>query len=151
MFWNSVPTQKCMLRIALIEIAQLKTYIQWLWTSQERRRDQLKAFRLFLLENSEKRVKSSRLEVKSPSFCSSLLPGPLNSKVRTIKNASFQVFLLKVDLFRINFVSKKCAKHYALAQNMGAKTRGCKESILVQTHKCSLLIMGLHIFEIKLC
>ena len=31
------------------------------------------------------------------------------------------------------------------------KPRGCKESILVQTHKCSILIMGLHIFEIKLC
>ena len=30
-------------------------------------------------------------------------------------------------------------------------SQGCKESILVQTHKCSLLIMGLHIFEIKLC
>ena len=29
-------------------------------------------------------------------------------------------------------------------------TRGCKDSILVQTHKCSILIMGLHIFEIKL-
>ena len=31
------------------------------------------------------------------------------------------------------------------------KTRGCKESILVQTYKCSILIIGLHIFEIKLC
>ena len=30
-------------------------------------------------------------------------------------------------------------------------SRGCKDSILVHTHKCSLLIMGLHIFEIKLC
>ena len=32
-----------------------------------------------------------------------------------------------------------------------SKTRGFKESILVQTHKCPLLFMGLHIFEIKLC
>ena len=27
----------------------------------------------------------------------------------------------------------------------------CKDLNLVQTHKCSLLIMGLHIFKIKLC
>ena len=29
-------------------------------------------------------------------------------------------------------------------------SRVCKESILVQTLKCSLLIMGLHTFDIKL-
>ena len=32
-----------------------------------------------------------------------------------------------------------------------AVTQGRKASILVQTHKCPLLIMGLHIIEIKLC
>ena len=40
-------------------------------------------------------------------------------------------------------------------ENMGRGTfklaQGCKENILVQTHKCPLLIMGLHIFETKLC
>ena len=30
------------------------------------------------------------------------------------------------------------------------KPRGCKGSILVQTHKCSLLIMGLHIFSSRM-
>ena len=29
--------------------------------------------------------------------------------------------------------------------------RLCKDLNLVETHKCSLLIMGLHIFEVKLC
>ena len=37
------------------------------------------------------------------------------------------------------------------ADKTGLERRGCKENILVQTHKCSLLIMGLHIFEVELC
>ena len=31
------------------------------------------------------------------------------------------------------------------------KSRLVRHLILLQTHKCSLLIMGLHMFEIKLC
>ena len=36
-------------------------------------------------------------------------------------------------------------------RNKVSKARGCKERILVQTHKCSLIIMGLHIFEVNFC
>ena len=39
---------------------------------------------------------------------------------------------------------------FHLFQNMW-KTGLVRRLILLQTHKCSLLIMGLHIFEIKLC
>ena len=41
---------------------------------------------------------------------------------------------------------------YLFKNKLFAKsTRLCKDLNLVQTHKCTLLIMGLHIFEIKLC
>ena len=41
---------------------------------------------------------------------------------------------------------------HRLTQRCCATTpRLCKDLNLVQTHKCSLLIIGLHIFEIKLC
>ena len=35
--------------------------------------------------------------------------------------------------------------------NLGVGAQLVRHLILLQTHKCLLLIMGLHIFEIKLC
>ena len=44
-------------------------------------------------------------------------------------------------------------KKIALAKFLSYErsTRLVRHLILLQTHKCSLLFMGLHIFEIKLC
>ena len=53
-------------------------------------------------------------------------------------------------LFLSSMGETELFKHDFLEFSVGPfEARGCKERILVQTHKCSLLIMGLHIFEVK--
>ena len=51
----------------------------------------------------------------------------------------------------VEFLVDMLMQKYSNVSGKRIWSRGCKESILVQTHKRSLLIMGLHIFEIKLC
>ena len=62
---------------------------------------------------------------------------------------SLQIMVLTVLEFRA-WVSKlnKIMLRY---EEVERKSRLVRHLILLQTHKCSLLIMGLHIFEIELC
>ena len=52
---------------------------------------------------------------------------------------------------RIACKDEQISKLTTIFTQNGLRSRLCKDLNLVQTHNCSLLIMGLHIFEIKLC
>ena len=82
---------------------------------KRKKRFSLELFGLFLLENSEKRVKSSRLEVKSPSFCSSLLPGP--SILKSIPFMMLPPKNIKVQLAVIMVVMILTSKFLILWKN----------------------------------
>ena len=66
----------------------------------------------------------------------------------TISLCNTVTILFLADLQKLYY---QISDNFYLNQIFRLRYGGCKESILVQTHKCSLLIMGLHIFEVKLC
>ena len=63
------------------------------------------------------------------------------------------IFMLLVNVknVSVHFTIKTEKKRAILYENLCMKPWGGRCMDLVQTHKCSLLIMGPHIFQIKLC